>query len=350
MKFRRAPRAQSLLAALIVGVTLPTNLLAQGVPDPLRDAVLRSGGRVIVTLRSTVPGNFIRLPGSPPVTGTELASIADRLGSNYQLRETSRAPFAGMIMGEISADQAAALAADPNVERVEADRLWSPTDLGDAVDLSDRWAAYRVRADEIPYGVTNVTAPTVWAGGNRGEGVKVAAMDSGGDASHSDLSYVGGYNAITRTASDWADDIAPCNGHGTHVAGTIAALDNGSGVVGVAPRSQLYAIKVFENVSGSCLAYTSSQINGLQWAVTQGIRLVNVSIGGSYSPSYDSAIQTAAGQGTYLIAAAGNSGGAVLFPASSQYAIAVAAVDGSNIRPSWSDYGPEVDFAAPGVG
>ncbi|MES2124548.1 MAG: S8 family peptidase [Gemmatimonadota bacterium] len=349
MKYRRALPALPLIVALLVGVLVPSTLPSQGVANPLRDAVIRSGGRVIVTLRSTQPGNFIRLPGSPPVTGTELAAIATRIGASYRLRETGRAPFAGMIMGEISADEAVALAADPNVELVEADRLWAPTDLGDDFDPSDRWAAYRVRVDDVPYGVTNVTAPAVWATGNRGEGVKVAAMDSGGDASHPDLNYVGGYNAVTRTTSGWADDIGACNGHGTHVAGTIAALDNGSGVVGIAPRSQLYAIKVFENVSGSCLAYTSSQINGLQWAVTQGIRLVNVSIGGSYSPSYDAAIQTAAASGTYLIAASGNNGGAVLFPGSSAYSIAVAAVDGNNNRASWSDYGPEVDFSAPGV-
>ncbi|MES2304387.1 MAG: S8 family peptidase [Gemmatimonadota bacterium] len=330
-------------------LALPGISQAQGVSNPLRDAVVRSGGRVIVTLQSSQGGAALRQAGDPPVSASELAVIASRLSSRFQLRENSRAPFAGMVMGEISPDQAAALAADPNVAAVEADRLWAPTDLGDGFDPSDRWAAYR-RVDTTPYGVTNVTAPAVWATGNRGEGVKVAAMDSGGDATHPDLNYVGGYNAVTRVASDWADDISVCSGHGTHVAGTIAALDNGSGVVGVAPRAQLYAIKVFENVGGSCLAYTSSQIAGLQWAVTQGIRLVNVSIGGTYSPSYDAAMQTAAAQGTYLIAASGNNGSAVLYPASSAYSIAVAAVDGSNVRASWSDFGPEVDFSAPGVG
>ncbi len=349
MAFARTPR-HSFLATLLLSVA-PAALLAQGVAAPLRDAVVRSGGRVIVTLQSSAGDPRLREAGAPPVSALELSAISARLQARFQLRERSRAPFVGMVMGDISLDQLAALVADPNVVAVEADRLWAPTDLGDGVDPSDRWAAYRRgTVDEIPYGVTNVTAPAVWAAGNRGEGVKVAAMDSGGDATHPDLSYAAGYNAISRLSSDWADDIAPCNGHGTHVAGTIAALDNGSGVVGVAPRSQLYAIKVFENVGGSCLAYTSSQINGLQWAVTQGIRLVNVSIGGTYSPSYDSAIQTAAAQGTYLIAAAGNNGGALLFPGSSQYSIAVAAVDGSNSRASWSNFGPEVDFSAPGVG
>ncbi|MEO5800117.1 MAG: S8 family peptidase [Gemmatimonadales bacterium] len=350
MRFSFAPNFRhAVRLGTLALVALPGIAMAQGVSNPLRDAVMRSGGRVIVTLQSSQGGSALRQAGDPPVSASELSAISSRLSSRFQLRENSRAPFAGMVMGEISPDQATALAADPNVAAVEADRLWAPTDLGDGFDPSDRWAAYR-RVDTTPYGVTNVTAPAVWATGNRGEGVKVAAMDSGGDATHPDLNYVGGYNAVTRVTSDWADDISVCSGHGTHVAGTIAALDNGSGVVGVAPRAQLYAIKVFENVGGSCLAYTSSQIAGLQWAVTQGIRLVNVSIGGTYSPSYDAAMQTAAAQGTYLIAASGNNGSAVLFPASSAYSIAVAAVDGSNVRASWSDFGPEVDFSAPGVG
>ena len=333
----------------IASILIPSALAAQGLQNPLRDEVVRSGGRVIVTLRSSIPDAAMQVAGAPPVTATELVSISDRLEAQFQLRERSHAAAFGMIMGDVSPDQVNSLASDPNVASVEADRLWASADVGDGISFSDRWAAYR-RVDDVPYGVTQVTAPTVWAGGNRGEGVKVAAMDSGGDVAHPDLAYAGGYNAMTMTTSGWADDIAPCNGHGTHVAGTIAARDNGSGVVGVAPRAQLYAIKVFENVSGSCLAYTSSQINGLNWAVSQGIRLVNVSIGGTFSPSYDAAINSAASNGTYLIAAAGNNGGAVLYPGSSQYSIAVAAVDGGNLRASWSDFGPEVDFSAPGVG
>jgi subtilisin family serine protease len=204
--------------------------------------------------------------------------------------------------------------------------------------------------DEVPWGLTSVAAPTAWAMGRRGQGVRVAVMDSGIDPNHPDLVVAGGFNAVTQSPTGWADDIGPCNGHGTHIAGTIAARENGAGVVGVAPAVELYAIKVFEIINGQCLAYTSSQIAGLNWAVSQRIRLVNVSIGGSQSWSYDNAITGAAAQGTFVIASAGNTGANVLSPALSPNAIAVAALDGSNTRAGWSSFGPEVDFAAPGVG
>ncbi|MBK6493922.1 MAG: S8 family serine peptidase [Gemmatimonadetes bacterium] len=310
--------------------------------------------RVIITLRPASGEAALRAPGSPPVSSTELSQISARLDRDLpSLRETGRAPFAGMLFAEVSAAEATRLASDPNVAMVEEDRLWSPADAATALSSGDRWAALRASprrgADAIPWGVSRVTGPEVWAAGNTGAGVKVAVMDSGIDTGHSDLTVVGGYNAVTRVASDYSDNLGICNGHGTHIAGTIAARNNGAGVVGVAPDAQLYAIKVFQDVNGSCLAYTSNQIAGLNWAVAQGIRLVNVSIGGSSSGSYNAAIAAAADQGTFLIAAAGNNGGAVLYPAAAPSAIAVAALDAQNLRASWSSFGPEVGFAAPGV-
>ena len=324
----------------------------------LATSVQGQGGtrRVIVTLRSTSGEAALRAPGAPPVTGTELAQIASRLDRDLpSFQERGRAPFAGMLVAEVSAAEATQLATDPNVAHVEEDQLWAPADGVPSLADGNRWAALRpdgvAMADEIPWGVARVTAPEVWAGGNSGGGVKVAVMDSGIDINHSDLQVVGGYNAVTRTASGYNDDLSICNGHGTHIAGTIAAKANGTGVVGIAPAAQLYSIKVFENIGGSCLAYTSSQIVGLNWAVTQGIRLVNVSIGStSESYSYENAMQTAAAQGTYVVAAAGNSGGSMSYPGFSTHVIGVGALDSGNNRASFSSFGPALDFAAPGVG
>jgi subtilisin len=338
-RFSQGARLSLLLLALAA-----TGLQGQG-----------AARRVIITLRSSSGEAALRAPGSAPVTSSELSDISARLDRDVpSLRETGRAPFAGMLFAEVSQADVSRLTTDPNVAAVEEDRLWSMTDVPTGLASADRWAALRPRskraADDIPWGVTRVTAPEVWVGGNRGAGVKVAVMDSGIDTGHPDLQVVGGYNGITRTTSGYGDDLGLCNGHGTHIAGTIAARSNGTGVVGVAPEVQLYAIRVFEDVGGQCLAYTSSQIAGLNWAVSQGIRLVNVSIGGSGSSSYNTAITNAAAQGTYLIASAGNTGGAVLYPAAAPSAIAVAALDEGNGRASWSSVGPEVDFAAPGVG
>lgn len=344
------PVLTSLLA--LGGLLLATPAVAQGNNVALRDAVEQAGGRVIITLKSsTTPVGAMVAPGTPPVTPAEMDQISSRLRGSYEVAVRERAPFVGMLMAEVDPAQVAALANDPNVARVEADRLWELADAHEVV--ADRWAAYRKSpgADTEPWGVGQVTAPQVWAMGNKGDGVKVAVMDTGGDPTHPDLNYAGGYNAIfLADPNAWTDDLSICNGHGTHIAGTIAGKDDGNGVVGIAPHAQLYAIKVFENISGSCLAYTSSQITGLNWAVSQGIRLVNVSIGGGYSPSYDAAIQSAAAKGTYVFAAAGNNGAGLTYPGSAAYAFGIGATDGGNNRAGWSDFGPQLDFVAPGVG
>lgn len=113
----------------------------------------------------------------------------------------------------------------------------------------------------VPWGVERIGATTVHDGGNKGEGVKVAIIDSGIDYTHPDLdgNYVTGYDFVN-------DDDYPMddNGHGTHCAGIVAAEDNGSGVVGVAPQANLYALKVLDS-SGS--GYFSDVIAALNWCV-----------------------------------------------------------------------------------
>ncbi len=346
------PRRLAVAAVLLLVPMLSAS--AQG-KDTLALAIAAANGRVIVTLRSSTNGSNIMAKGVPPVSDQQMNQISERMDADYGTQEIRRIPFAGMIVAKADTSKLKQLLADPNVAAVEADRVWAPTDLGEAAP-PDEWMAYRRHdsehdraGDTVPAGVTQVTAPQVWAMGNKGDGVKVGILDSGGDPTHPDLTYAGGYNAINLTSTGWEDTVAVCLGHGTHIAGTIAAKDDGEGVVGVAPHAQLYAMRVFQNIGGSCLAYTSSQIYGLQWAVTQGIRLVNVSIGGTFSTAYDAAIQSAAAQGTYVIAAAGNNSGALTYPGSSDYAIGVGAVDNSNVRQSWSDFGPQLDVMAPGL-
>src|SRR5690606_24451841 len=220
-------------------------------------------------------------------TDAEVSNAVSRIRGRRQINVRGAAPAVGAVFADVSPEEAAQLASDPDVMLVEADRPWP---LMETVD--DPPPAGRL-ADVVPWGVTKVTAPEVWSTyNNRGQGIKVGVLDSGGDYDHPDLRWAGGYDAVTKSTSPsaWNDNISKCNGHGTHVAGTIAALENGTGVVGVAPGADLYAIKVFEIIDGSCAAWTSTQIAGLNWAVSQGIRLVNASVGGSYSGAYDAAI------------------------------------------------------------
>lgn len=192
--------------------------------------------------------------------------------------------------------------------------------------------------------ISRINAPQSWSTSS-GDLVKVAVMDTGISLSHPDLALAGGVSQVSYTTS-YDDD----NGHGSHVSGIIAALDNSYGVVGAGPRADLYAIKVLDrNASG----YTSEIINALDWAITNGIQVVNMSFGtASDIQSLHDAIIRAHSAGIVLVAAAGNAGPnnyTVTFPGAYSEVIAVSAVDSRGGIAFFSSTGPQVDLAAPGV-
>lgn len=201
------------------------------------------------------------------------------------------------------------------------------------------------------WGVSAIGAPAAWAMGYTGQGVKVASLDSGIDPNHPGYLVGGGYAAtgvVFGGTATWTDDIPSCNGHGTHVGGTMA----GKNGYGVAPGATLFGIKVFSDVNGQCLAYTSSQIAGIEWAVANGIRAINISIGGSNpSAAYQNAIASARNAGVIVSAANGNSGTTPpLFPGRAEYLLGVASVNQSLQRSGFSNYGPTTDLSGPGEG
>lgn len=196
----------------------------------------------------------------------------------------------------------------------------------------------------LPWGVDRVDAELVWPSGNTGDPVKVGIIDTGISLTHPDLAanVKGGVNTINPMKSAKDD-----NGHGSHVAGTVAALNNTQGVVGVAPAADLYAIKVL-SASGS--GYVSDIIEGLDWAIANGMDVVNMSLGtASDIQSFHDAVASTQAAGVVVVAAAGNSGGAVNYPGAYPEVIGVSATDSSNVLASFSSRGPEVDLAAPGV-
>lgn len=198
-------------------------------------------------------------------------------------------------------------------------------------------------AQTLPWGVDRIDAELVW-GTTAADPVRVAVVDTGIDASHPDLAgnLKGGVSTVGYTAS-FNDD----NGHGTHVAGIAAALDNTIGVVGIGPRIDLYAVKVLDR-RGS--GYLSDVIEGLAWTIANGMQVVNMSLGTSSDVlSFKEAIQKVNQAGITQVAAAGNNGGSVIFPAAYPEVIAVSATDKADVIASWSSRGPEVDLAAPGV-
>ncbi|MFO7551493.1 MAG: S8 family serine peptidase [Haliea sp.] len=203
----------------------------------------------------------------------------------------------------------------------------------------------------------------------------VAVLDTGIDVDHPDLNVVGGANCLYTTSGPPSRRTAYCEDtetgdddhyHGTHVAGTIAALDNGIGVVGVAPGARLWAVKVLDSEGAGSL---SGIIAGIDWVVSQGtIEVINMSLGGSGSSgAMDQAIANAVASNVTVVVAAGNSNtdAAGFTPANAPDAITVSALadfdglpgalstptcrsDQDDTLADFSNWGA-VDIAAPGV-
>ncbi|MBN7741772.1 S8 family peptidase [Bacillus velezensis] len=203
-------------------------------------------------------------------------------------------------------------------------------------------------AQSVPYGVSQINAPALHSQGFTGSNVKVAVIDSGIDSSHPDLKVAGGASMVPSETNPFQD----YNSHGTHVAGTVAALNNSVGVLGVAPSASLYAVKVL-GADGS--GQYSWIINGIEWAIANNMDVINMSLGGpSGSAALKAAVDKAVASGVVVVAAAGNegtSGGSstVGYPGKYPSVIAVGAVNSSNQRASFSSVGSELDVMAPGV-
>lgn len=235
---------------------------------------------------------------------------------------------------------------DPRVLRVEDDVIAFA--LG-KVEATGKGARAIVQPTEVlPWGVDRIDAEKVWNStltSSIGTGINVAVIDTGIELAHPDLAtnIKGSYNAISPSKS--ADDD---NGHGTHVAGIIGALDNTIGVIGAAPAVNLYAIKVL-NRNGS--GYISDIIEGIDWAIANHINVINMSLGASSDiQAFHDAIIRAHNANIVIVTAAGNdSGGPVNFPGAYPEVIGVSATDNNNTIAVFSSVGPEVDLAAPGV-
>ena len=185
---------------------------------------------------------------------------------------------------------------------------------------------------------------------NSGTGIRVGVIDTGIDFNHPDLAsnIKGGVNILSPSLRPQDD-----NGHGTHIAGIIGALNNHFGVVGVAPKVSLYAIKVL-NASGK--GTISNLIRGVEWAIANRMHILNISISGGTltTPLLDYVLQSAAKHGILIVAAAGNTGtpagtgDTVSVPARLEPVISVAALNRNNGREPYSATG-KVDLAAPGA-
>lgn len=232
------------------------------------------------------------------------------------------------------------LVKDPNIASVERNISFRITG-GDFKVTS-------VPAEQSQWNFQAVQPTKMWDEGITGAGVKVAVIDSGIFA-HDELNIAGGISTVDYTTS-YNDD----NGHGTHVAGIIAAKNNGTGLVGVAPDVQLYAVKSMDQNGDGNL---QDVLEGIEWSIENGMDIINVSLGtDTDSDLLHEMVDRAYAAGIIVVGSAGNSQEGVPvstytvnYPAKYDSVIAVAAVDNVNNRGVFSSVGPEVEVAAPGV-
>ncbi len=235
-----------------------------------------------------------------------------------------------------------ALQANPNIALVEQDQLRQPFAL-----TSPSTGSPYALGQSVPYGIKMVQADQLGDGqsGNR----KVCIIDSGYDRSHEDL----GTNAVTGEYDSgtgwWYTDE---NSHGTHVAGTIAAINNsGTGVVGVNSNRnlKLHIVKVFGR---SGWAYSSSLASAANKCGAAGANVISMSLGGGAPNSTEqNAFAALASKGVLSVAAAGNSGNTTIsYPAGYSSVMMVGAVNEYKAWASFSQYNSKMEIAAPGVG
>ncbi len=233
----------------------------------------------------------------------------------------------------LSADQVRELENDSMVKHVEPDGVMSVT------------------AQTVPWGISqigaNLSSAVAGDGGGAIPNVRVYIIDTG-VSNHADLNRV----AQVNFAGGKNDD---CNGHGTHVAGTVAAKDDSADVVGVVPGAPVIGVKVLGcNGSGS----TSGVIKGIDWVTAnrQLPAVANMSLGGRQSDAMDEAVRRSAASGVFYSVSAGNNGTDACTGSPARAGagadngiVTTAATDPTNDDPYWSNWGTCVDLWAPGT-
>lgn len=312
-------------------------------------------------------------PGTVLIGFREGVSAAER---HADLNVTATIPGIGISALRVPTGQECAaletLRHDPRVAFAELDYAVHATDVITPNDPGwpSQWGPARIQAP-VAWGIVTGTADVV-----------IAILDSGVKRSHQDLADnlwtnpgetpgngidddgngktddVWGWHFYHEWAWDGErytylpkedDDVSDDYGHGTHVSGIAAArINNGVGIAGIAGGSRLMTVKVLDQHGNG---WYSDVALGIVYAVDNGARIVNLSLGGAPTNTVvlQEAVNYAHAHGTLVVAATGNDGGDVLYPAACEHVIAIAAVNQNDRRPAFSNHGPRVDVAAPGV-
>lgn len=212
----------------------------------------------------------------------------------------------------------------------------------------------QTETEVIPESVAMIKAPELWRKGYKGQGIKIAIIDSGCQMDHPDLKdrIIGGRNFTNEDGGD-VTKYNDYNGHGTHVAGTIAASNNGQGIIGVAPQASLLILKILDKKGNGTY---ESCINAIKYAIQQKVDIISMSLGGPVDvPQLHEVIKQAVGKGITIVCAAANLGDGngltkeYAYPAYYNEVIAVgAALDKKRVA-TFSNTNDQIDLIAPGV-
>ncbi|MEU5363553.1 S8 family peptidase [Streptomyces sp. NPDC005925] len=311
--------------------TLATAALVGGLTALPAQAAPAEGKVLAANSPTAVKGSYI-------VTLKEAAGFqaSSTTGKNLikEYGGTVKKTFGAALNGyaaTLSADEAARLAADPAVASVEQDQRVHV----DATQTNAPWGLDRIDQTSLPLSGT-YTYPD-----SAGQGVTAYIIDTGVRITHTDISgrAFNGYDAVD------GDSVAQDgNGHGTHVATTVAGT-----TYGVAKKARIVAVRVLDN-SGS--GTTAGVVAGIDWVTRNhsGPSVANMSLGGGVSTTLDNAVRNSIASGvTYAIAAGNNSGlASSTSPARVTEAITVGATTSTDAKASYSNYGSGLDLFAPG--
>lgn len=209
-------------------------------------------------------------------------------------------------------------------------------------------------ASGIPDGVNIIDAPKFWDRGRKGENITIAVIDTGCDITHINLKdRIVGVRNFTDDDKGNTSIVTDYVGHGTHVAGIIAASEIGNGVVGVAPKANLLIIKALSKNGGNY----NWIVDGINYSVKQNVNIISMSLGGKYDDiALHDAIKNAVNKGILVVCAAGNDGDAkaktteLSYPAAYNEVISVGSINANKESSRFSASNNQVDLLAPGQG
>jgi len=334
--------AKHLMAAMLVGTMIAGSVGCAMVPGSTDGQGLSDDGSSNVSASAVAQQLIVKrragfLGAKLKMAGVKTLRSNPALGMDVVTAE-----------GRSLSDVTAQLKRDPSVEWVEPNRYLSlPAPYNGKPAIRGAFDAKpNDPSAKDQYHLDKVNVFAAWDL-SQGKGVTVAVLDTGVDLGHPDLkgNLVGGYNAISKT-----NNPKDMNGHGTHVAGIIAAVTNNSqGVAGVAPGAKIMPIKVLGENGGGDLG---SIVDGIQWATDNGAQVINMSLGGPIeSPSWSEAVKYAAKKNVVVVAAMGNerdAGNPMNQPAATPGVIAVGATDPDDKITTFSSFGEWISVSAPG--